>query len=139
MGTCRSVWGHERCSATDQRESVTLREVNGLPPTCWERPLAGSLDRLMVRSEALEDNPLRDSAVRPLFVYQPPTPSGRPLRLPSIYLLQGFGGQLEEWLAPGPSGETTIEELDAMFDAGAWSPALIVFVDASTRGAARSF
>ena len=49
-----------------------------------------------------------------------------------MYLLQGFGGQLEEWLAPTPSEPTTIERLDAMFSAGECPPALVVFVDAST-------
>jgi S-formylglutathione hydrolase FrmB len=49
-----------------------------------------------------------------------------------VYVLQGFGGQLEEWLAPVPSGPMTIERLDAMFSAGESPPALIVFVDAST-------
>ncbi|MBV9003771.1 MAG: hypothetical protein JO181_03870 [Solirubrobacterales bacterium] len=112
---------------------MSLYEVEGLPPPVSSvRPLAGSLDRFVVRSELLEDNPLGDRAVRPLFVYRPPTTSGGTERLPSIYLLQGFGGQLEEWLAPTPASQTTIERLDAMFAAGESPPAVIVFVDAST-------
>lgn len=95
--------------------------------------MAGSLDRLMVHSQLLEDNPLGDPAVRPLYVYQPPVSEGeRGEGLPSVYLLQGFGGQLEDWLAPTPSGPTTIERLDVMFSEGESPPALIVFVDAST-------
>ena len=112
---------------------MSLYEVQGVPDRVWERPLAGSLDRLRVRSDLLEENPLRDPAVRPLFVYRPRAVDGGPgERLPSVYLLQGFGGQLEEWLAPTPSGPTTIERLDAMFSAGECPPALVVFVDAST-------
>jgi S-formylglutathione hydrolase FrmB len=92
--------------------------------------LAGSLDRLTVRSQLLEGNPLGDPVVRPLYVYRPPNSAGE--RLPSVYMLQGFGGQLEEWLAPTPSGVTTIERLDTMIAAEECPPVLIVFVDAST-------
>jgi S-formylglutathione hydrolase FrmB len=110
-----------------------LYEVEGSSGARWERALAGSLDRLMVRSQLLEDNPLGDPVVRPLFVYRPPAADGGlGERLPSVYLLQGFGGQLEEWVAPNPSGPRTIERLDAMFSAGESAPALVVFVDAST-------
>jgi len=108
---------------------MSLHEVEGSRAERWDRALAGSLDRLLVRSELLEHNPLRDSPVRPLFVYRPPD-RGRPL--PSVYLLQGFGGRLEEWLAPGASGPATIERLDAMFSARECPPALLVFPDAST-------
>jgi S-formylglutathione hydrolase FrmB len=107
---------------------VALREVEGGSGARWQGPLAGSLDRLVVHSDLLEGNPLGDPAVRPLYVYRPPGAAGP---LPSIYMLQGFGGRLEEWLAPAASGPTTIEQLDAMFSAGE-SPALIVFVDCST-------
>jgi S-formylglutathione hydrolase FrmB len=103
------------------------------PAAPWEQPLEGSLERLTVRSQLLEGNPLGDPAVRPLYVYRPPAVDGETReRLPSVYLLQGFGGQLEGWLAPAPSGLTTIERLDAMFAGGKSPPALIVFVDAST-------
>jgi S-formylglutathione hydrolase FrmB len=107
---------------------VALSEVEGRTGARWQPPLAGSLDQLVVRSELLEGNPLGDPVVRPLYVYRPPGASGP---LPSVYMLQGFGGRLEEWLAPAASGLTTIEQLDAMFSAGE-SPALIVFVDCST-------
>jgi S-formylglutathione hydrolase FrmB len=86
-----------------------------------------------VSSELLEDNPLGDSSTRPLYVYRPPASDGEQAeRLPSVYMLQGFGGQLEEWLAPTSSGLTTIERLDAFFSTGESPPALIVFVDATT-------
>jgi S-formylglutathione hydrolase FrmB len=97
-----------------------------------ERSLAGSLDQLTVRSQLLDGNPLGDSAVRPLYVYRPPVASAVRDPLPSVYMLQGFGGRLEEWLEPTSSGTTTIERLDAMFCADESPPALIVFVDAST-------
>jgi S-formylglutathione hydrolase FrmB len=111
---------------------VALLEVEGKPAARWERPLAGTLDRLTVRSELLEGNPLGDPAVRPLFVYRPPAAVQGAERLPSIYMLQGFGGRLDEWLAPPVSGPTTIELLDVMFASGESPPALVVFVDAYT-------
>jgi S-formylglutathione hydrolase FrmB len=111
---------------------VALREVEGGPSPRVASPLAGSLDQLTVRSQLLDGNPLGDSAVRPLYVYRPPVSSAVRDPLPSVYMLQGFGGRLEEWLAPTSSGTTTIERLDAMFSAEQSPPALIVFVDAST-------
>ncbi len=111
---------------------MALREVEERSGAQWQRPLAGSLDQLTVRSELLEDNPLGDPPVRPLYVYRPPTTAASTDRLPAIYMLQGFGGRLEEWLAPSSSGLTTIERLDAMFSASECPPSLIVFVDAST-------
>ncbi len=112
---------------------VSLHEVQGVAAWSSTRPLAGALDGLIVRSELLEGNPLGDPAVRPLYVYRPPgVDQGARPRLPSVYLLQGFGGRLEEWLAPDRDGLTLIEQLDVMFAAGESAPALIVFVDAWT-------
>ena len=51
---------------------MSLRELDGLPGPPWDRPLAGSLDRLVVESELLAGNPLGDPARRPLYVYRPP-------------------------------------------------------------------
>jgi hypothetical protein len=44
---------------------MSLREVEGSPGPPWERPLAGTLDRMTVHSELLEGNPLGVSARRP--------------------------------------------------------------------------
>lgn len=109
---------------------MSLREVEAAAPASLERPLDGTLERLTVRSEALEDNPLGDSPVRPLLVYTPAGAGER--RLPSVYFLQGFAGRLEEWLAGADSGPNTIEQLDGMMAAGECPPAILVFVDAFT-------
>ena len=113
---------------------MSLHEVDG-KATSWDRPLAGSLDLRVVRSEALADNPLGDPALRPLYVSRPPefeVAAGDGPPLPGVYMLQGFGGRVEEWLAPDADGLTTVERLDSMFAAGESAPALIVFVDAWT-------
>lgn len=111
---------------------MTLIEVEGLPGAPWERNLHGTLERLVVDSELLAGNPLGDPTRRPLYVYLPPgaeIASRRPL--PSIYMLQGWGGQLDMWLARRPFEPTFIERLDGFFAATA-TPAVIVFVDAWT-------
>ena len=109
-----------------------MRNVERTSSRWNQRPLAGSLDLLTVRSQLLDGNPLGDPAVRPLYVYRPQVSSEMAEPLPSVYMLQGFAGRLEEWLAPTTSGATTIERLDAMFSAGESPPAVIVFVDAFT-------
>jgi Putative esterase len=112
---------------------MALREVEGPPGARWDRRLAGCLDRLVVRSELLEGNPLGDPACRPLYVYRPPGANRQASRrLPSVYLLQGWFGRLEEWLAPTSPEPTTIERLDAMFAGGECPPAVVVFADAWT-------
>jgi hypothetical protein len=47
-------------------------------------------------------------------------------------MLQGFGGQLDEWLARKPPAPTIVERLDAMIAARDCPPATVVFVDAWT-------
>ncbi len=111
---------------------MSLCEVEGSAPGSWDRQLEGTLERLLVDSELLAENPLGDPTRRELYVYVPPR-RNRPLQaLPTVYLLQGFAGELGEWLTPFGSEPTLIEQLDGMFANGDCPPALIVFVDAWT-------
>jgi hypothetical protein len=57
---------------------MALREAEGSAGAPWERPLAGTLDRLVVESELLAGNPLGDPQQRPLYVYRPPGRRARP-------------------------------------------------------------
>jgi S-formylglutathione hydrolase FrmB len=110
-----------------------IREVEGPAGAPWERPLHGVLDRLVVESEALADNSLADPAVRPLYVYRPPgVELDHPKPLPAVYVIQGYTGQLDMWLARQAFEPTMIERVDALFSAGDTPPALVVFVDAWT-------
>jgi S-formylglutathione hydrolase FrmB len=87
----------------------------------------------VVESEALAGNPLGDPARRPLYVYSSPrAASVGATGLPTIYLLQGFSGQLDGWLSRKSFEPTFIERLDAMFAAADAPDALVVFVDAWT-------
>ena len=77
---------------------MALTEVDGPAGAPWERPLAGALDRLVVESELLAGNPLGDPARRPLYVYRPPgVELDHPRPLPTVYVIQGYTGQLDMW------------------------------------------
>ena len=97
------------------------------PP--WERPLEGRLDRLTIESEVLAGNPLGDPATRPVWVY---TALGVDGPVPSVYVIQGFLGQVDMWSNRMPFELTMLERVDEMFAGGDCPPAIVVFVDAWT-------
>ena len=111
---------------------MSLHQVYGPAGPPWERPLSGRLDRLVVHSELLEDNPLDDPGQRPLYVYRAPgVADGAPasagrLRDP------GFHGQLDMWLSRSAVRADLVERIDAMFAAGDCPDAIVVLVDAWT-------
>jgi hypothetical protein len=110
-----------------------IKRVDGPAGAPWERPLHGTLDRLVVESEALAANPLGDPSIRPLYVYRPPgVEADHPKALPSVYVIQGYTGQLDMWFGRQPFEPTMIERLDAMFTDGDCPDAIVVFVDAWT-------
>jgi S-formylglutathione hydrolase FrmB len=110
-------------------QAMTLREVDGVAGAPWQPQLNGSFDELVVESELLADNPLGDPARRPLYVYTSP---GATQDVPSIYVIQGFTGQVDMWRARVAFEPTMVERLDAMFSSGACPDAVVVFVDAWT-------
>ncbi|MGI9184154.1 MAG: alpha/beta hydrolase [Solirubrobacteraceae bacterium] len=110
-----------------------LTEVQGLPGPPWERPLAGALDRLVVQSEVLAGNPLGDPTRRPLYVYRPPgVLGGSRGELPSVYVIQGYTGQVDMWLGRSAFEPTLVERLDDLFADPGCPPAIVVLVDAWT-------
>ena len=112
---------------------MTLGEVEGPAGAPWERPLAGSLDSLVVESELLAGNPLGDPARRPLYVYRSPgVELDHPKPLPVVYFIQGFTGQLDMLYNRDPFQPTVIERIDAMFATGDCPPAIVAFVDCWT-------
>lgn len=110
---------------------MALVQVDGSPGAPWERPLQGRFEQLVVESELLHDNPLGDPARRPLYVYSSAGVTDA-RTVPSVYVLQGYGGQLDVWLARKPFEPNVIERLDQMFAAGGCPDAIVVFVDAWT-------
>ncbi|MGH2693501.1 MAG: alpha/beta hydrolase [Actinomycetota bacterium] len=97
------------------------------PP--WERKLKGRFDKLVVESKALQDNPLGDPTRRPVYVYLPPSFRSP---IPSIYVIQGYTGQVDMWFNRAAFEPTMLERLDEMFSAPDVPHAAIVFVDAWT-------
>src|SRR5215472_16106162 len=114
---------------------MPLREAEGAVGTPWGRPLRGALDELVVESAVLASNPLGDPPRRPLYVYRSPgVLDGSATGVPSIYVIQGFTGQVDAWLSRPTFEPNAIERLDAMFaDPRERCPeAIVVYVDAWT-------
>jgi S-formylglutathione hydrolase FrmB len=111
----------------DPEGVVTL----GVP---WRRETAGRFDEHVIESEALRGNPLGDPHERPLWVYVPPGYDDEPdRRYASIYVIQGYTGQLDMWRNRSPFGAATYPELcDEVFASGEVPPAIVVWVDAWT-------
>ena len=110
---------------------MALKEVEGPPGPPWNRRLHGRLEALVVESDLLAGNPLGDPARRPLYVYMPRSISESG-QYASVYVIQGFTGQLDMWLNRFPFEPTMVERLDDLFETGDLPPAVIVFVDAWT-------
>jgi len=101
-------------------------------PLPWERELAGKLERRILSSELLADNPLGDPAERPLWVYLPPgyEANGKK-RYPSVYVLQGYTGNVTMWANRSAYRLPFIDAADELFAGGA-PGCVVVFVDAWT-------
>ena len=111
---------------------MSLHEADGPLGPPWCRPLGGALDRLVVQSEVLEGNPLDDPTRRPLYVYRSPGAVAGTARVPSVYVIQSYSGQVDMWLARSAFSPTFVERLDAMFAVGDCPDAIVVLVDAWT-------
>lgn len=107
-----------------------MKEVSGPAGSPWQRPLRGALDTLVVESEILAGNPLGDSARRPLYVYRSPGVDDQPV--PSVYVIQGFTGQLDRWFARDAFEPTIFERIDRLYEERDTPSGLLVFVDAWT-------
>ena len=99
----------------------------------WHVEPKGRFERLTVTSRVLQGNPLADPHERPLWVYLPPGVGDDPARrYPSIYLIQGFTGQVDMWWNRSALRPTVPELVDELFAGGTVPPALVVFVDCWT-------
>ncbi len=99
----------------------------------WHVEPRGRFERQSVHSRVLEGNPLGDPAERPLWVYLPPGCGEDPgRRYPSIYVIQGYTGQVDMWWNRPPMRPTVPELVDELFASGGTPPAIVVFVDCWT-------
>jgi hypothetical protein len=99
----------------------------------WSADFAGTLHEHEFDSELLRGNVLGDPHVRPLWVYTPPGYDDEPdRRYPSIYVIQGYTGNLAMWRNRTPYRQPYVETADAVFADGTAPPAIVVYVDAWT-------
>jgi Putative esterase len=103
-------------------------------PLPWQPELAGRIDHHLISSAALIDNPLGDPTDRPLWVYVPPGYDDQPDRqYASIYVIQGYTGQVSMWNNRSAYRPTFPEAVDDLFAAGAAPACIVVYVDAWTK------
>jgi hypothetical protein len=98
----------------------------------WSGELAGRLDRGVIESTQLRDNPLGDPAGRPIWVYVPPGYDDTAVRYPAVFVIQGYTGHVAMWANRSPFRQPFIETADAIFADGSAPPCIVVFVDAWT-------
>ncbi|HEY3734865.1 MAG TPA: alpha/beta hydrolase-fold protein [Streptosporangiaceae bacterium] len=100
----------------------------------WSAELAGRIDEHVITSELLRGNPLGDPHERPVLVYLPPgydDESER--RYPSVYVIQGYTGQVTMWRNRNAYRQPFPEAADAVFASGEAPSAILVYVDAWTK------
>ena len=98
----------------------------------WSSELAGTLHRETIDSRLLRDNPLGDPHERPLWVYTPPGYDEDDRRYPSIYVIQGYSGQVTMWANRQPFRQPFVETADRVFAEGRAPGCVLVYVDAWT-------
>jgi Putative esterase len=99
----------------------------------WSAELAGTLHEHVIESDLLRGNALGDPHERPLWVYVPPGyAADAERRYPSIYVIQGYTGQVVAWRHRSPFRQPFTETADAVFASGQAPPAIVVYVDAWT-------
>jgi S-formylglutathione hydrolase FrmB len=99
----------------------------------WPLRLSGRLETHQLHSPALEGNHLADPADRPLWVYVPPGYDDEPgRRYPSVYVIQGYTGQVFSWANRSPFRQSYLETADAVFARAQAPPCIVVYADAWT-------
>lgn len=99
----------------------------------WSAELAGRIEERVIVSDLLRGNPLGDPHERPVLVYLPPGYDDDPdRRYPSVYVIQGYTGQVTMWRNRAPFRQPFIETADQVFASGQAPPAVVVYVDAWT-------
>jgi hypothetical protein len=125
------MWLHDIGVAPNATSTQRERKENAVEP--WNRTFAGRVEELEIDSRALRGNPLGDPHIRPLWVYVPPEYDDQPdRRYPTVYVIQGFTGQVDMWRNREPFRISFPEATDELFSSGHAPPCLVVFVDCWT-------
>ncbi|MBO0795606.1 MAG: enterochelin esterase [Ktedonobacteraceae bacterium] len=99
----------------------------------WSKEMRGRFDEALFESDVLKDNRLGDPYQRPLWIYLPPGYDDDPgRRYPSVYMIQGFTGQLDMWHNRAPFRKNFPELADDLFANGEAPPCIVVWVDCWT-------
>jgi enterochelin esterase family protein len=96
--------------------------------------LKGTLSLDFIESAALANNPLEDSATRPVAVYQPPGYDAEgSRRYPALYVLHGYTGDAAALVSARPWQINVAQWADRLILSGRLPPVLLVVVDGFTR------
>lgn len=98
----------------------------------WDHELTGRLDKATITSDLLRGNVLGDPYERPIWVYTPPGYDQGTGRYPSVYVIQGYTGNVAMWANRSPYRQPFVETADAVFASGQAPGCVVVFVDAWT-------
>jgi putative esterase len=99
----------------------------------WSTTLNGRFEEVVFESELLKGNRLGDPTQRPLWIYLPPDYDQETAkRYPSIYMIQGFTGQLDMWRNRTPFRKNFLELADELFAHKEAPPCIVVWVDCWT-------
>ncbi len=91
------------------------------------------IDRIKIDSQVLRGNPLGDPHVRDLLVQLPPGYDDGDRRYPTVYVLQGYTGQVAMWENRTAWVPTFPERVDLLLRNPDVPPVIVVYVDAWTR------
>jgi S-formylglutathione hydrolase FrmB len=91
------------------------------------------MDEHELDSGALKGNPLGDPHLRPLWVLVPPGYDDQPeRRYPSVFVVQGYTGQIDMWRNRFPWRRNFPELADQGMASGEIPPCIVVWIDAWT-------
>lgn len=96
--------------------------------------IRGTLTLDSLESPALANNPLGDPSRRLVGVYTPPQyDAGGSSRVPVLYLLHGYTGDLAATVSSRPWEPNVVQRIDRLIAGGKMPPAMLVIVDGNTR------
>lgn len=99
----------------------------------WSFETVGRFEEVVFESDILKGNRLDDPFQRPLWIYLPPGYSDEPAkRYPTIYMIQGFTGQLDMWRNRSALRKNFPELADELFAREEAPPCILVWVDCWT-------
>ena len=107
--------------------------MDNKPIVPWSFEMAGRFEEVVFESRLLGGNPLGVPTSRPLWIYLPPGYDDAPeQRYPSVYMIQGFTGQLDMWRNRAAFRKNFPELADELFAQGNAPPCILVWVDCWT-------